>query len=85
MFGKRSRDHAHACDGCGALAVTFRTERREVPWGTRRYLIDDEYWKCGNCGEAYYDTTLADQRQRRVMQAAIRAAGNPEDDHVRPV
>lgn len=43
-------------------------ERREVPVGQRRVVIDDEWMRCASCDEEFYTTAQADQLHRRSIE-----------------
>lgn len=59
----------HHCPFCDTAADTVR-ERREVPLGQRRVTIDDEWTRCGECGEEFYTPEQADQRHWRAIEQA---------------
>jgi len=57
------------CPNCETPAHVVR-ERREVPLGQRRLVIDDERMRCEECGEEFYTTDQADRRQRLAVEQA---------------
>lgn len=63
--------HVERCYLCNNVADRVE-ERRKVKWGTRTVVIDDEFYRCSSCGEAFYDGFMAQEHNRRTA-AAIRA------------
>jgi HTH-type transcriptional regulator/antitoxin MqsA len=77
-------EHVELCYLCNNIAIRTQ-ERREAQWGTRRVLIDDEFYRCSSCGETFYDGFMAQEHERRAA-AAIRAEdGLLQPDEVRAI
>ena len=77
-------EHVERCYLCNNIADRL-VERREGRWGTRRVMIDDEFYRCSSCGEEFYDGFMAQEYNRRTA-AAIRAEdGLLAPDEVRVV
>lgn len=58
----------HVCDGSARLT----REVREVRVGSRAVNVEDEFYRCGNCGEEFYNPGMMDATLRRAT-AQIRA------------
>ncbi len=72
------------CYLCGNEAPLVR-ELRETAMGTRRVVIEDEFFRCVRCGETFYDDELADQSSRRAAAAVRREDGLLEPDAIRAI
>src|SRR5215218_9483072 len=46
------------------------TEPREFREGDQTVVIDDTFYRCDNCGETFYDGTMAEESFRRAAAAA---------------
>jgi HTH-type transcriptional regulator / antitoxin MqsA len=53
------------CGICGGEATLVQA-RRPFPIGTRSVIIDDEFYRCGRCGESYYLGEMAEAPFRRA-------------------
>jgi HTH-type transcriptional regulator / antitoxin MqsA len=58
------------CYLCGGDSPLTR-EVREVPIGSRRAVIEDEFYRCPRCDEVMYLGNMADETSRRAA-AAVR-------------
>jgi len=77
-------EHVERCYLCNNVADRI-VERRETVWGTRKVMVDDEFYRCTSCGEEFYDGFMAQEHNRRTA-AAIRAEdGLLQPDEVRLV
>ena len=54
------------CLNCESRAEVLR-ERRLVPVGQRRVMVDDEWMKCPTCEEEFYTSDQSDQLHRRSI------------------
>lgn len=68
------------CYLCESEAHVVR-EPREVSTATRKIVIEDEFYRCTECGETYYTGDMADASFRRAAEALRAADGlmQPED------
>jgi HTH-type transcriptional regulator / antitoxin MqsA len=64
----------HKCYLCGNMARLVH-ERREVPMGSRRVTIDDEFYRCPECGETFTVGAMGDETLRRAAAAVRREDG----------
>jgi putative zinc finger/helix-turn-helix YgiT family protein len=55
------------CLNCAVPTEVIR-ERRLVPVGRRRVIVDDEWMKCAACGEEFYTPAQAEQLHRRSIE-----------------
>ncbi|HEX6746710.1 MAG TPA: type II TA system antitoxin MqsA family protein [Longimicrobium sp.] len=74
----------HKCYLCGTPAQLVR-EPRETSMGTRRVVIDDEFFRCPECGETFYVDGMADETSRRAAAAIRREDGLLEPDAIRAI
>jgi HTH-type transcriptional regulator / antitoxin MqsA len=56
------------CYICGAEAFVVR-EPNEVAVGTRTVTIQDEFYRCPDCGETFYAGDMAEASFRRIADA----------------
>ena len=57
------------CPNCDGEATTVR-EIREVPLGLRRVVIEDEFMRCGGCGEEFFSRAQADRSHHLAVEHA---------------
>lgn len=62
-------ENVEHCPHCEVAAVVVK-ERRAVPLGQRRFEIDDEFYRCSECGEEFYTAQQADARERQAIATA---------------
>src|SRR4051812_40593309 len=72
----------HKCYLCGNQAQLVR-EPREVPMGARRVRIEDEFYRCAECGETFYLGGMMDETSRRAATALRQQDGLLEPDEIR--
>ncbi|HSU17293.1 type II TA system antitoxin MqsA family protein [Longimicrobium sp.] len=70
------------CYLCGTAAKLV-TEPREVGVGQRKVVIEDTFYRCGNCDETFYLGGMADESFRRGAAAVRKAEGLLEPDAIR--
>ena len=51
--------------------------------GTRPVAYEDEFYRCSNCGEEFYDGNMADESFRRAAAAVRQADGLLTPDEIR--
>jgi len=77
-------DQVERCWQCNNVADRV-VEWRETVWGTRKVMVNDEFYRCTSCGEQFYDGYMAQEHNRRTA-AAIRAEdGLLSPDEVRTI
>ena len=72
----------HKCYMCGGQADLV-TGRRKTRMGSRPVSFEDEFYKCSNCGEKFYDFEMADESFRRAAAAVRRVEGLLAPDEIR--
>jgi HTH-type transcriptional regulator / antitoxin MqsA len=61
------------------------TGRRKTRTGSRPVSFEDEFYKCSNCGEKFYDFEMADESFRRAAAAVRRVEGLLAPDEIREI
>jgi HTH-type transcriptional regulator / antitoxin MqsA len=77
-------EEQETCYLCQGPAL-FTRERREVSAGSRRVMIDDEFYRCSNCGEMFYSGGMADESFRRGAAAVREQEGLLQPDEIRAI
>lgn len=57
------------CPNCDGETTTVR-EMREVPLGQRQVVIEDEFMRCGSCGEEFFSRAQADRSHDLAVERA---------------
>ncbi len=63
------------CSICTGEAAIVR-EPREIAYGRRRVIVEDEFVRCGECGETYYFAGQMEGTDRKASEVA-RQNGEP--------
>jgi len=74
----------HKCYLCGSTARLVQ-EPREIPMGSRRVTIDDEFYRCPECGETFTVGTMGDETLRRAAAAVRREDSLLTPDEIREI
>jgi len=61
------------------------TGERQTRMGTRPISFEDEFYKCSNCGEKFYDGNMADESFRRAAAAVRREDGLLAPEEIREI
>jgi HTH-type transcriptional regulator/antitoxin MqsA len=72
------------CYLCNSPAY-LETGRSKTVMGARAVAFEDEFYKCSNCGEKFYDFAMANERSRRAAAAVRRVEGLLEPDEIREI
>jgi len=76
--------HVEYCYLCNNVAHRI-TEHREAVWLTRKVMINDEFYRCSSCGEAFYDGFMAQEHDRRIAAAIRTEDGLLQPEEVRAI
>lgn len=77
-------EESETCYLCGKPALLTR-ERREVSAGSRKVVIDDEFYRCSNCGEMFYGGGMADESFRRGAAEVREQEGLLQPEEIRAI
>jgi HTH-type transcriptional regulator / antitoxin MqsA len=59
--------------------------KRQTRMGTRPISFEDEFYKCSNCGEQFYDGRMADESFRRAAAAVRRVESLLAPEEIREI
>jgi HTH-type transcriptional regulator/antitoxin MqsA len=77
-------EKATECYLCRSPAHLVKGQR-QTRMGTRPVSFEDEFYKCSNCGEQFYDGQMADESFRRAAAAVRREDGLLAPDEIREI
>lgn len=72
------------CYLCNHPAQVVRGPR-ETRMGARTITFEDEFYRCGNCGEQFYDGKMADESFRRAAAAVRKEEGLLVPEEIREI
>lgn len=72
------------CYLCGGEAPLV-TEPRKASIGDRSVMIEDEFYRCGTCGETFYTGDMSDEALRRASAAVRREDGLLMPEEIREI